>query len=189
MELKRLISESPVVNAIFAVALSYYLFSGSSPEPDSSPIEIAPDAYLYNVDLNDPSQSILNYSSDVSAELTQINFENQAVEQDIRRLLSDGELKKSTTILLGIAAIAIQQGDKKKLGNIMLLLGKAAINEQELDSAEVYLQEALDIALEFKDNLAAANTYQQLGRLHIRSRELARNAAEAYEKLWIARNV
>ena len=188
MELKRLISESPVVNAIFAVALSYYLFSGSSPEPDSSPIEIAPDAYLYNVNLNDPSQSILNYSSDVSAELTQINFENQAVEQDIRRLLSDGELKKSTTILLEIAAIAIQQGDKKKLGNIMLLLGKAAINEQELDSAEVYLQEALDIALKFKDNIAAANIYQQLGRLHIRSRELARNAAEAYEKLWIARN-
>ena len=187
MELKRLISDSPVVNAIFAVALSYYLFSGSSPEPDSAPIEIAPDAYLYGGDLIDPSQSILNYSSDVSAELTQIKFENQAVEEDIRRLLSDGELKKSTTILLEIAAIAIQQGDKKKLGNIMLLLGKAAINEQELDSAEVYLQEALDIALEFKDNIAAANTYQQLGRLHIRSRELARNAAEAYEKLWIAR--
>jgi tetratricopeptide (TPR) repeat protein len=188
VELKRLISDSPVVNAIFAVALSYYLFSGNSPEPVSAPIEIAPDAYLYSGDLNDPSQSILNYSSDVSEELTQINFESQAVEQDIRRLLSDGELKKSTTILLEIAAIAIQQGDKRKLGNIMLLLGKAAINEQELDSAEVYLQEALDIALEFKDNIAAANTYQQLGRLHIRSRELARNAAEAYEKLWIARN-
>jgi len=188
VELKRLVTDSPVVNAIFAVALSYYLFSGNSPEPVSAPIEIAPDAYLYSGDLNDPSQSILNYSSDVSEELTQINFVSQEVEQDIRRLLSDGELKKSTTILLEIAAIAIQQGDKKKLGNIMLLLGKAAINEQELDSAEVYLQEALDIALEFKDNLAAANTYQQLGRLHIRSRELARNAAEAYEKLWIARN-
>ncbi len=188
MELKRLVTESPVVNAIFAVALSYYLFSGNSPEPDSAPIEIAPDAYLYNVDLNDPSQSILNYSSNVSAELTQINFESQAVEQDIRRMLSDGELKESTTILLEIAAIAIQQGDKKKLGNIMLLLGKAAINEQELDSADVYLQEALAISLDLKDNIAAANTYQQLGRLHIRSRELARNAAEAYEKLWIARN-
>ncbi|MCZ6797241.1 MAG: hypothetical protein O7D36_04750, partial [Gammaproteobacteria bacterium] len=187
MELKRLISESPVVNAIFAIALSYYLFSGNSPDQDSESIEIATDAYLYSGDLIDPSQSILNYSSDVSAELDQINFESQMVEEDIRRLLSDGELKKSTTILLEIAAIAIQQGDKKKLGNIMLLLGKAAINEQELDSAEVYLLEALDIALEFKDNIAAANTYQQLGRLHIRSRELARNAAEAYEKLWIAR--
>ncbi len=90
MELKRLVTDSPVVNAIFAVALSYYLFSGNSPEPDSAQIEIAPDAYLYSVDLNDPSQSILNYSSDVSEELTQINFESQAVEQDIRRLLSDG---------------------------------------------------------------------------------------------------
>jgi len=188
VELKRLLSESPVVNAIFAVALSYYLFSGNSPEHDSTPIEIAPGAYLANVDINNLGQSILHHNIDVSAELAQINFESQAVEQDIQRMLSDGELKKSTTILLEIAALAIQQGDKKKLGNIMLLLGKAAINEQELDSADVYLQEALAISLDLKDNIAAANTYQQLGRLHIRSRELARNAAEAYEKLWIARN-
>lgn len=188
MELRRFISESPVVNAIFAVALAYYLFSGNSPEQDSSPIEMAPGAYLSNVDINNPGQSVLHHKSDVSAELAQINFESQAVEQDIQRMLSNGELKKSTTILLEIAALAIQQGDKKKLGNIMLLLGKAAINEQELDSADVYLQEALAISLDLKDNIAAANTYQQLGRLNIRSRELARNAAEAYEKLWIARN-
>jgi hypothetical protein len=188
VELKRLISESPVVNAIFAIALIYFLFNGNSPDQDSESIEMAPGAYLANVDINNPGQSVLHYKSDVSAELAQINFESPAVEQDIQQMLSDGELKKSTTILLEIAAIAIQQGDKKKLGNIMLLLGKAAINEQELDSADVYLQEALAISLDLKDNIAAANTYQQLGRLHIRSRELARNAAEAYEKLWIARN-
>lgn len=186
--MKRLLTESPIVNAIFAVALSYYLFIGNSPEQDATSIEIAPGAYLANVNINNPDQSVLHHKSDVSAELAQIDFESQAVEQDIQRMLSDGELKKSTTILLEIAALAIQQGDKKKLGNIMLLLGKAAINEQELDSADVYLQEALAISLDLKDNIAAANTYQQLGRLHIRSRELARNAAEAYEKLWIARN-
>jgi hypothetical protein len=188
VELKRLLTESPIVNAIFAVALSYYLFIGNSPEQDATSIEMVPGAYLANVDINNPDQSVLHHKSDVSAELAQIDFESQAVEQDIQRMLSDGELKKSTTILLEIAALAIQQGDKKKLGNIMLLLGKAAINEQELDSADVYLQEALAISLDLKDNIAAANTYQQLGRLHIRSRELARNAAEAYEKLWIARN-
>jgi len=188
VKLKRLISESPVVNAIFAIALIVYLFGSKPFEPDSASIEIAPDAYLYDVDLNGINQSTLHHKSDVSVELAQINFESPVVEQDIRRMLSDGELKQSTTILLEIAALAIQQDDKRKLGKIMLLLGKAAINEQELDSAEVYLLEALDIALEFQDNLAAASTYQQLGRLHIRSRELARYAAEAYEKLWIARN-
>ncbi len=186
--MKRLLSESPVVNAIFAIALIFFLFYGNSPDQDSESIEMAPGAYLANVDINNPDQSVLHHKSDVSVEIAQINFKSPAVEQDIQQMLSDGELKKSTTILLEIAALAIQQGDKKKLGNIMLLLGKAAINEQELDSADVYLQEALAISLDLKDNIAAANTYQQLGRLHIRSRELARNAAEAYEKLWIARN-
>jgi hypothetical protein len=50
------------------------------------------------------------------------------------------------------------------------------------------LQEALDIALATGDSMAAARTYQQFGRVHIRSRQLARSAGEAYDKLWIARN-
>jgi len=188
VELKRLIQESPVVNVIFAVALSFYLFSGNSPEQVSGPMEIPPDAYLNNSNKHVSGQSALDQSTDVSTQLAKINFENQALEEEIHRLLSNDEYKKSTTMLLEAAAAAIAQSDKKKLGNIMLLLGKVATNAQELDTAEVYLQEALDIALATGDNMAAARTYQQFGRVHIRSRELARNAGEAYDKLWIARN-
>jgi tetratricopeptide (TPR) repeat protein len=188
VELKRLIQESPVVTVIFAVALSYYLFSDNSPEQVSAPMEIAPDAYLTNSDTKVSGQSALDQSMDVSTQLAQINFDNQALELEIQRLLSNGEYKKSTTMLLEAAAVAIAQGEKKKLGNIMLLLGRVATNAQELDTAEVYLQEALDIALQSGDTMAAARTYQQFGRVHIRSRELARNAGEAYDILWIARN-
>jgi len=188
VKLKRLIQESPVVNVIFAVALSFYLFSGNSPEQVSAPMEIPPDAYLTNSDTKVSAQSALEQSMDVSTQLAQINFDNQALELEIQHLLSNGEYKKSTTMLLEAAAVAIEQGEKKKLGNIMLLLGRVATNAQELDTAEVYLQEALDIALATGDSMAAGRTYQQFGRVHIRSRQLARSAGEAYDKLWIARN-
>ena len=188
VKLKRLIQESPVVNAVFAVTLSFYLFSDDSPEQVSTPMEIPADAYLNNSISKVSGQSALDQSIDISTQLAQINFEDQALEQEIQRLLANDEYKKSTTILLEAAALAIAQGKKKKLGNIMLLLGKVATSMQELDTANVYLQEALDIALQTEDTLAAAQTYQQFGRVHIRSRELARNAGEAYDKLWIARN-
>jgi hypothetical protein len=90
--------------------------------------------------------------------------------------------------LLEQAASAVQQANKNKLSNIMLLLGKVATNEMEFDAAEVYLQEALDIAVQSGDILAEAKTYQQLGKLHIRSRELARIAGNAYENLWHVKN-
>ena len=188
MELKRLIPEFAILNVILGVTLGYYLLSSNSPKQDSGPVEITADAYQNYFDTENSSDSILDQANDVSTQLAQIDFENELLEQEIRRLLLNGEFKKATTMLLEVAALAIAQGDKNKLGNIMLLLGKVATNSQELDSAEVYLQEALDIALQTGDNMAAARSYAQFGRLHIRSRELARIAAEAYDNLWLARN-
>ncbi len=188
LELKRLIPPAHIVNVILAIALSFYLFSDNTSEKDSSAVKIVADAFRPGSDLIDTSQSVLDYSSDVSTQLALVEIDNAPLELEIRELLLDGDFKKSTTMLLEIAALAIQQGDKKKLGKIMLLLGEVATNEQELDMAEVYLQEALDIALQSGDKMAAALSYQQFGRLHIRSRELARDAGTAYDNLWIARN-
>jgi hypothetical protein len=188
LQLKRLIPPAHIVNVILAVALSYFLFSDNPSEQVSAPVELAPDVYRHNFKSIDTSQSVLDYANDVSTQLSQIKIENSPLEQEIRELLLGGDFKQSTTMLLEVAALAIQQGDKNKLGKIMLLLGEVATNEQELDMAEVYLQEALDIALQSGDNMAAALAYQQFGRLHIRSRELARDAGTAYDNLWIARN-
>jgi tetratricopeptide (TPR) repeat protein len=188
LDLKRFMPQAQVVNVILAIALGFYLFSDNASEQDSEPVEFAPDLHRSKFEFKFSDQSVLDYSNDVSTQLSQIEIDNSPLEQEIRGLLLDGDFKKSTTMLLEIAALAIQQGDKKKLGKIMLLLGEVATNEQELDMAEVYLQEALDIAIESGDDLAAARSYQQFGRLHIRSRELAREAATAYDNLWIARN-
>ena len=161
MELKRLISESPIVRVLLAVALIYFLFSRNNTDVVTGAVEIAPNAYHnYNGSIVS-GQSVHVQSKDVSTQLAQINFENQALEQEIRRLLLNGEFKKSTTRLLEVAAFAIRQGDKKKLGIIMLLLGKVATNEQELDTAEVYLQEALDIALQTGETQIAFPTHSQ----------------------------
>ena len=83
VELKRLIQESPVVNVIFAIALSFYLFSGNSPEQVSTPMEISPGAYLTNGGSKVSGQSALDQSIDVSTQLAQISFENQALAREI----------------------------------------------------------------------------------------------------------
>lgn len=188
VELKRLMPESTTLNVIMGLALGYYLFTGNSPEPVPEPLDDAVDAYQKISDLDNFSQFKLDQANEVSTQLAKIKFQNEPLEQEIRRLLLNGEFKKSTTMLLEVAALAIAEGDNKKLGNIMLLLGKVATNSQQLDSAEVYLQEALDIALQTGDTLGAARSYQQFGRLHIRSRQMARSAAVAYDTLWLARN-
>jgi len=188
VKLKRLMPETTTLNVILGIALGYYLFTGNSPEPVSEPLDNAADAYPKIFDTDSSSKFKLDQANEVSTQLAKINFKNEPLEQEIRLLLLNGEFKKSTTMLLEVAALAITEGDNRKLGNIMLLLGKVATNSQELDSAEVYLQEALDIALQTGDIMGAARSYQQFGRLHIRSREMARGAAVAYDTLWLARN-
>ena len=57
-----------------------------------------------------------------------------------------------------------------------------------MPAAETYLQEALDLAIARDDAPGAARGYRLLGRLNIRARELARQAANTYDELWQARN-
>ncbi len=106
----------------------------------------------------------------------------------IDNLLRFKEYKKARAVLMEIAAGAVNEGDKGRLGSILLLLGNVAMEEQELDTAEVYLLEALDIARTARDAPGTARVYMQLGRLHIRSRQLARSAGDAYDTLLVARN-
>ena len=188
MKLKRLIPEPAVVNIVLAIVVSYYLFGGNFTGQVAEPIETVPGAYLQNLESENSKQPVLDRTIDVSAQLAKIDIENEVLEQQISRLLFIGDNKQSTTMLLEVAALAIAQDDKDKLGKIMLLLGKVATNAQELDAAEVYLQEALDIALQTGNKMAVAGAYQQFGHLHIRSRELARESATAYDQLWLARN-
>lgn len=117
-----------------------------------------------------------------------LSFETPEREQEIQALLLKNQFKEANTRLLEMAAAAVAAGDERQLANILLLLGSAAIDSQELNSAELLLQEALEIARRHNDRVTMASTYQQLGRLNIKARALARYAAESYDRLWIARS-
>ena len=90
--------------------------------------------------------------------------------------------------MLEVAAVAVLQDDQPRLGKTLLLLGDVAINQQELATAEIYLQEALYLSMSNDDLMGTGRSYQLLGQLNIRARELARQAANTYDELWQARN-
>ena len=103
-------------------------------------------------------------------------------------MLHQGKYKQARTELLEIAAAAVSQDDQPRIGATLLLLGEVAINQQELASAEIYLQEALYLAMSSDNVMATARSYQLLGQLNISARELARHAANTWDDLWQARN-
>ena len=126
---------------------------------------------------------------DVDAELARLRLDDAARDRQIRELLQQGRYQRARTRLLEVAAAAVLQDDQVRLGDTMLLLGDVAIHQQELAAAEIYLQEALYLAMSRGDVIATARSYQLLGRLNIRARELARRAAVTYDELWQARNL
>ena len=125
---------------------------------------------------------------DIDAELQRLELDDAARDRLIRDLLHQGKFQQARTQLLEVAATAVLQDDQVRLGDTLLLLGEVAINQQELGAAEIYLQEALYLALEHDHLVGAARGYQLLGQLNIRARELARRASNTYDELWQARN-
>ena len=125
---------------------------------------------------------------DIDAKMTGLELDDSQRDQLIRDLLHQGEFAGARTLLLEVAATAVAQDDQGKLGDTLLLLGEVAINQQELSAAEIYLQEALYLSMDQDNVLATARSYQLLGQLNIRARELARRASNTYDQLWQARN-
>lgn len=128
-----------------------------------------------------------NNQSSMSNQLSHLALDDETLKVHIRQLLQDKQFRQAQTSLLEVAAEAVENGNQSRLTSLMMLLGEVASAEQELEMAEVYLMEALDIAILAGDDRATALGYQQLGRLHIKSREIARTASNAYDDLWLIR--
>lgn len=128
-----------------------------------------------------------NSQYSIASQFNRLSFENESLQFKIRELLQSSQFRQAQTLLLEMAAKSVEQNDKTKLISVMLLLGEVASAEQELEKAEVYLMEALDIAILAGDGKAKAQSYQQLGKLHIKTREVARTAGNAYDDLWLIR--
>ena len=114
----------------------------------------------------------------------------QTIEQlsaELAALLREQQYDSVRERLLQIAAQAISDNDKNMLGNVLSLLGQVAIEERDLDTAEVFLLESLDVYEKQADKVGSAQVFMQLGRVHLISRQLARTAGNAYDRLLVAR--
>ncbi len=132
----------------------------------------------------------VRFEPDPALEQEMISRTAQTVENisaDLAQLLQQKEYGLLRDHLLNKAAQAVAGGDKNLLGHVMSLLGQLSIEEQDLDTAEVYLMEALDVYQSLGDSVGAAQVYIQLGRSRLKSRELARTAGNTYDRLLVAR--
>ena len=170
----------PVLALMFAV--HYFLLRDDTVDTGIELVDGAPAFYDYWQRAGSESEF------DIDAQLERLELDDARRDRLIRELLQQGKYQQARTQLLEIAAAAVAQDDQPRLGDTLLLLGEVAINQQELASAEIYLQEALYLAMSHDNVMATARSYQLLGQLNIRARELARHAANTWDDLWQARN-
>ncbi len=170
----------PVLALLFAV--HYFLLRDDPAENGIEATSGAPVFYDYWRSADDVNEL------DIDASLERLALDDARRDQRIRELLRQGNYKQARTDLLVVAAAAVSQDDQTRLADTLLLLGEVAINQQELASAEIYLQEALYLAMSADNLMSTARSYQLLGQLNIRARELARHASNNYDELWQARN-
>ena len=133
---------------------------------------------------------VKRFQFDTELEQEMVSKTEQTVREigeDLATLLENKEFSLLRDNLLNKAAQAVTEGDKSQLAHVLSLLGQVAIEEQDLDAAEVYLLEALDVYETLNDKVGSAQVYMQLGRTHVKARELARTAGDSYDRLLIAR--
>ncbi|MEM7250159.1 MAG: hypothetical protein AAF493_01960 [Pseudomonadota bacterium] len=102
-------------------------------------------------------------------------------------LLDAGEHGIINDLLLQAAAQAAQSGDRTEVAGVLSLLGQLALEEQDFDSSELYLLEALEIYEQLGEPVGAAQIHLHLGRMHVKRRQRARVAGNAYDRLLLAR--
>jgi len=110
------------------------------------------------------------------------------IDPQLQPLFAEGQFATLKDRLLNLAADAVKRNQSRQIIEILSLLAEVSIEQQNLDSAEVYLYEALDLVDATNHNQARGEIFMQLGRTHLRSREIARSAGYAYDALQIGRN-
>ncbi len=114
------------------------------------------------------------------------NNPSYPLPEHIARALPEGDYDSIRTRLMNAAATAVRNEDRPQLANQLALLGAAALADSDLDTAEVYLDEALAIYEERDDQLGIGSVELLRGRVALLERERARDAASAYDKIQLA---
>jgi uncharacterized protein HemY len=102
--------------------------------------------------------------------------------------LMAGDVEQARERLLDVAVQSVSSDDQKTLGQALSLLGELALGEQDFDTAQVYLHEALDVYQFLGDSIGEAGIPLQLGKMHLilRERERAQVAGHAYDRMLLA---
>ena len=114
------------------------------------------------------------------------NNPNYPLPDHIAKALPEGDSDSVRTRLMNKAAMAVRDEDRLALANQLALLGAAALADSDLDTAEVYLDEALSVYEEEDDQLGIGSVELLRGRVALVERERARDAAYAYDKIQLA---
>jgi len=97
-----------------------------------------------------------------------------------------GNAQQVTTDLLQTAAEAVRMERDDILGRTIAQLGSVALLNKDIESARVYLDEALEIFDISDDELGLAGVELLRGQLNIEKRWQAREAAYAYDDMQLA---
>ena len=114
------------------------------------------------------------------------NNPSYPLPEHIAKALPEGDYESVRTRLMNAAAMAVRNEDRLQLANHLALLGAAALSDSDLDTAEVYLDEALAVYEERDDQLGIGSVELLRGRVALLERERARDAAYAYDKIQLA---
>ncbi len=111
----------------------------------------------------------------------------KALLQNIAEKYPQRSVEEVSEDLLMQASEAVGQDNNLLFGESMKMLGVNALRTQDIDSASLYLDEALEIYEELGDEMGIANVELLRGELNLKKRAQARRAALAYDSLQQAR--
>ena len=108
------------------------------------------------------------------------------IEARLQARWPESSLEQIDDELLLQASDAVAAQDEHLLADSMTLLGANALRQLDLDSANVYLEEALSVFEEINDTMGIANVEMLRAEINLQKRERARRAAHAYDTAQLA---
>ncbi len=156
-------------------------------------IVIVPRMVEQVIDTNDTGENLEQSEPTPAPEAPEIQF--QAVPSsvaavfppDMARMLADGEHGKLREHLTNQAGRFVRQRDEAALARTLSLLGESSVEAGDLEVAEKYFLEALDIYTARSDVLGIAGVEMSLGLVNLDKRRRAVAAGTSYDRLLLAR--
>jgi len=119
-------------------------------------------------------------------EIANSNFLTMLAEK-LNTQWPDADVGQVSDDLLLQASDAVANEDHAGFADSMRMLGVNALRDQDIDSASVYLDEALSVFEELEDDMGIASVELLRGELNLKRRAQARRAAYAYDAMQLAR--